>query len=141
MNDERGSMSTTESRRYKPLKRVDEKPYALKSRLKSYAVDIVRLFRRLPSDREDIRVVSRQLLRCGTSVAANHREASRARSRAEFVSKIELCIQEADEALFWIEILGEGCGVAGLEPLHEETDEIISILVATARSTKRNNSL
>ncbi len=112
----------------------------LRVRLKSYAVEIVRLFNVLPRGREDVRVVSKQLLRSATSVAANHREACRARSRAEFVSKIEICIQEADESIFWLELLRDGCDLRDLDELLLETNEIISILVATARTAKRNDA-
>ena len=110
----------------------------LKKRLKNFAIAIVHLYESLPERRRAARTIGHQLLRSGTSVAANHREACRARSRAEFVSKIEVCIQEADETMLWLELLGEGCRIDSdsLRSLHEETNEILSILVATVRTAK-----
>ena len=81
-----------------------------------------------------------QLLRSGTSVAAHVREASRARSDAEFCSKIDGALQEADESQLWIELLREDCGIVGdtTERLHVETNELIAIFVTMAGNTRRN---
>lgn len=76
----------------------------LRERTKAFAGAIVRLYISLPRRREEVAVLGRQMLRSGPSVAANYREASRARSRAEFVAKIELCAQEADETILWLEL-------------------------------------
>ena len=80
------------------------------------------------------------MLRSGTSVAANYREASRARSRNEFVSKIEMCSQEADETLLWLELLRDDCGVElpEISALWREADELIAIFVTMAKRTKEN---
>ena len=80
------------------------------------------------------------MLRSGTSVAANYREASRARSRNEFVSKIEMCSQEADETLLWLELLRDDCGVVlpEISALWREADELIAIFVTMAKRTKEN---
>ena len=80
------------------------------------------------------------MLRSGTSVAANYREASRARSRNEFVAKIELCSQEADETLLWLELLRDDCGVElpEISALWREADELIDIFVTMAKRTKEN---
>ncbi len=71
-------------------------------------------------------------------MAANFREASRARSDAEFVSKVEVCVQEADETSLWIELLHEDCGVSSdsVGSLLQETDELISIFVTMAKKVK-----
>jgi four helix bundle protein len=82
-------------------------------RTKQYASQVIRLYVRLPKEREEVHVLGKQLLRSGTSVAAHAREASRARSDAEFCSKIEVALQEADEAHLWIELLHENCGIDG----------------------------
>lgn len=81
------------------------------------------------------------MLRSGTSVAANYREASRARSDAEFVSKVELCAQEADESMLWLELLEEDCGIEsdGLTWLLQESDELIAIFVTMAKNVKDRN--
>lgn len=72
---------------------------------------IVRLFVSLPKQRPEAQVIGRQLLRSGTSVVANFREASRARTTSEFVSKLEVSIQEADEADLCLELLRDDCGI------------------------------
>lgn len=110
----------------------------LRARTKAYAGAIVRLYVKLPKQRGEVDVVGRQMLRSGTSVAANYREASRARSDVEFVSKIEVAAQEADETDLWLELLQDDCEVRDLEipPLRKETDELISIFVAMSKKVK-----
>jgi four helix bundle protein len=90
-------------------------PEQLRDRTKVFAVPIVKLYRLLPRG-PDSQVVARQLLRSGTSVAANYRAACRGRSRAEWLAKIGLVVEEADETVFWLEMLtdceivsSEGC--------------------------------
>src|SRR5437868_12689565 len=83
----------------------------LRDRTKQYASSIVRLYVRLPKRQPEVHVLGNQLLRSGTSVAANFREASRARSVSEFVSKLEVCVQEADESDLWLQLLRDDCGV------------------------------
>jgi four helix bundle protein len=117
---------------------MDERKEALRKRTKAFAGRVVRLYVGLDKKREEIRVVGKQLLRSGTSVAANYREASRARSAAEFISKIEQCAQEADESQLWLELLQEDCGiVAGLiNPVWHEADELIAIFVSMSKNTR-----
>jgi four helix bundle protein len=76
----------------------------LRERTKKFAIRIVRLFRSLQKSAEG-RILGRQLLRSGTSVAANYRACCRARSRAEFIAKIGVVVEEADETVFWLELL------------------------------------
>ena len=84
-------------------------------------------------------VLGHQLLRSGTSVAAHVREASRSRSTAEFSSKINGALQEADESQLWIELLREECAIDGAEidALHQETNELVAILVTMSKNTRR----
>ena len=82
------------------LERIKE----LQDRTKRFAVAVVRFFSRLPKT-EAASVIGRQLLRAGTSVAANYRSACRARSAADFISKISIVLEETDETLFWLELL------------------------------------
>lgn len=112
-----------------------------RARTKAYASAVIRLYCGLPRQRDEVSILGRQMLRSGTSVAANYREASRARSRAEFISKIELCAQEADETQLWFELLRDDCGIASkaLDLLLQETDELIAIFVTMARNTKRDD--
>ena len=111
----------------------------LRERTTKFAIKIVHLYGALPvNDRYDIQVVGKQILRSGTSVAANYREASRARSKAEFISKIDICTQEADETLLWLEVLNEGCKLSliAMETLQREANELISIFVTMSKNSK-----
>jgi len=109
-----------------------------RQRTKQYAVCIVRLFVGLPRTREEVRVVGGQLLRSGTSVAAHVREASRARSDDEFVSKLGGALQEADESLLWLELLREECSIASsvTQPLEQEASELIAIFTTMINRTR-----
>ena len=111
---------------------------SLRQRTKAYASMTVRFFCSLPREREEVRVLGKQMLRSGTSVAANYREASRARSQADFVSKIEQCAQEADETMLWLELLRDDCSITSekLEQLWRESDELIAIFVTMAKNSK-----
>src|SRR5690348_6542315 len=117
------------------MSRISE---ALRQRTRTYASSIVRLFVCLPKNRPEIQVIGRQLLRSGTSVVANLREASRARTTTEFVSKLEICIQEADETDLWLDLLRNDCGIFYREvaDLLSETNELISIFITMAKRSK-----
>ena len=111
----------------------------LKQRSKQFALRIVKLVGALPRTRE-AEVIGKQLLRSATSVGANYRAACRARSKADFISKIGIVEEEADESLYWLELIVE----AGLLPassvsdLMREADELVAIFVATGHSAKKN---
>jgi len=83
----------------------------LRGRTKRYASAIIRCYAELPKEREEVRVIWKQWLRSGTSVAAHAREASRARCDAEFCSKLDGLLQEADESQLWLELLRDDCGI------------------------------
>lgn len=118
---------------------MDERKEALRRRTKAFASTVVQFYIGLDKNREELRVLGKQLLRSGTSVAANYREASRARSDAEFISKIEQCSQEADESQLWLELLQDDCGIPAslAQPLWQEADELISIFVTMSKNTKQ----
>jgi len=118
---------------------MDTKKQELKNGTRLFAGRIVRLYSALPLNPVEVSVIGRQMLRSGTSVAANHREASRARSPEEFVAKIGICCQEADETQMWLELLKEDCriGLDEIENLWREADELISIFVTMSKNTKR----
>src|SRR2546422_2253654 len=99
MNAEVGTRNAEQQARVTP-------PRDLRERTKAFALDIVRLVQRLPRDRA-ADVIGRQLLRAGTSVAANYRSARRARSRREFLAKLGVVEEEADESAFWLDLLTE----------------------------------
>lgn len=113
----------------------------LKLRTKKFAGRVVRLYISLPLRRPEVSILGRKMIRSGTSVAANYREASRARSPAEFISKVEQCAQEADETQLWLELLRDDCGLdlAEITALWKEADELISIFVTMAKRTKENS--
>jgi four helix bundle protein len=113
------------------------KPEQLRDRTKQFAIRIVRLSKVLPKS-EESRVIGRQLLRSGTSVAANYRAVCRARSRAEFIAKIGVVVEEADETVFWLEMLIEAEIMKKnlIEKLLTEATELLSIFVASQRTAK-----
>ena len=110
----------------------------LRERTKAFAVRIVKLFRALPRT-TDAQILGKQLLRSGTAVAANYRAACRARSRAEWIAKIGLVVEETDETVFWLEMLAE-CSVVRaelLKALMAEAQELTAIFTASHRTAKR----
>ena len=111
----------------------------MKQRTKEYAKRVVKLCRTLPQSREG-NLIGSQLFRSGTSVGANYRAACRARSKADFVSKLAIVLEEADETLYWLEIVTEtGLVETGrIGNLMKEADEIISIIVASINTAKRS---
>jgi len=113
---------------------------ALKSRTQKFATRIVRVFQSLPHT-PDAQALGKQLLRCGTSVAANYRATCRARSKADFISKMGVVVEEADETVFWIELMTE-TGVLKTERMHDLLSEanelaIFSASLFTARKRRR----
>ena len=115
-----------------------ERTQALRRRTKQFAGAVVRFYVDLDKRREEISVLGKQLLRSGTSVGANYREASRSRSDAEFIAKIELCAQEADETQYWLELLYEDCDIdkALTQPIWNEAAELIRIFVTMSQNTQ-----
>jgi len=111
----------------------------MRVRSKAFASEIVRLFIRLPRQREEVRILGRQMLRSGTSVAAHVREASRARSDAEFCSKLDMLLQEADETQLWLELLAEDCALedSAILDCHSEANELISIFTTIVSKVRR----
>jgi four helix bundle protein len=113
----------------------------LRDRTKQFASRIVRFYVSLPRQRKEVEVLGHQLLRSGTSVAAHVREASRARSDAEFCSKLDAALQEADESQLWLELLRDDCGITTdeLGALSNEANELISIFTTMVSKTKRKS--
>ena len=107
----------------------------LATRTKKFAVRIVRLSAALPRSRE-ADVLGRQLLRSGTSIGANYREPRRARSKPDFLSKIGVCVQEADETCYWIELLAEAeiVKASRLSALLDEANQLVAIFTASGRT-------
>jgi four helix bundle protein len=108
-----------------------------KKRTQRYALRVIRLVESLPEDRTS-RILGDQLLRAGTSVGANYRSSIRAKSRADFISKMGTVEEECDESLFWMEVLIEAGKIpaARLAGLLQEGSEIIAIVVASIRTAR-----
>ncbi len=109
----------------------------LVERTKAFAVDVVGLIQELPRNRV-ADVIGHQLLRAGTSVAANYRSARRARSRREFLAKMGIVEEEADESSFWLELLVEAQVVASqrVVELRHEAEQLVAITVASIRTAR-----
>jgi len=110
----------------------------LQARTKAFAIRIIEAFARLPKD-EAARIIGRQFLRSGTSLAANYRAACRARSAADFISKVSIVTEEADETLFWFELLVEADLISPklAAPLLWECAELLKIFSASLATAKR----
>lgn len=126
MNDERGMMNDIERR-------------DLRKRTKTFALRIIKLYASLPKSTE-AQILGKQVVRSGTSVGAHYREARRARSTAEFISKVEVALQELDETMYWLELLCESEIVpeARLSGLKDEAEQLMKILVTSAKTAKKN---
>ncbi|HYT49753.1 MAG TPA: four helix bundle protein [Pyrinomonadaceae bacterium] len=110
----------------------------LRKRTKLFALRIIKLYASLPKSTE-AQVLGKQVVRSGTSVGAHYREAKRARSTAEFISKIEVALQELDETIYWLELLTESGIVpeARLTNLKSEAEELMKMLVSSAKTAKK----
>lgn len=114
-------------------------PQELKARTKQFALRVLSLVAALPKTIEG-RAIANQLVRCGTSVAANYRSACRARSKAEFVAKLGVVLEEADETQLWLELIVEGklLSAKRVEPLLNEATELVAIFVTSRKSASAN---
>jgi four helix bundle protein len=116
-----------------------QKAAELKQRTKTFAIRMVKLYRSLPHS-PDAQTLGKQILRSGTSVAANYRAVCRARSKAEFIAKMGVVLEEADETVFWLELLTE-TGVRSQErtqDLLEEANELLAVFGASLRTSKQS---
>jgi len=116
---------------------VQTEEHDLRRRTKKFALSVLRMFSALPKTTE-ARILGKQVLRSGTSVGANYREAYRARSRAEFISKCGDSLRELEETLYWLELLVDaGCVPSEkLDALRQECDELIAIFVTILKRSK-----
>ena len=117
------------------------KSQELKNRTKQFAIRIVKLFRSLPKTEEG-RILGRQMLRSGTSVAANYRAVCRARSKAEFIAKIGVVVEESDETVLWLELLVDTDIVreSRMTSLLAEANELLAILAASQYTARQNKA-
>jgi len=109
----------------------------LKKRTKQFGLRVIHLIEALPSSRA-ASVIGRNLLRSGTSVGANFRAASRARTRPDYISKLGMAIEQADESLYWMEMLVEAKLIPGekLTALMKEANELVTILTTSAKTRR-----
>ena len=114
-------------------------PEDLRTRTKKYALRVIRLYRALPRKDAVADVLGKQLLRSATSVAAHYREACRAKSNLDFISKLEGAQQELDESDLWLELLADSDVIKAtlIQPLRQETNELIAIFVTMTTNLKK----
>ena len=119
---------------------MSEKPPELKPRTKEFALRVIRMCSKLSKADTVAQVLGRQVLRSGTSVGANYREASRGRSKAEFIAKIGDCLKEIEETEYWLELLVDsGCvSRPKMADLLDETRQLIAIFTTIDKNAKRN---
>ena len=117
---------------------MSDKPQDLKPRTKAFALRVIRMYSELPKNDTVAQVLGKQVLRSSTSVGANYREASRGRSKAEFVSKTGDCLKEIEETEYWLELLVDsGCvGSSKMSDLLDETRQLIAIFTAINKNSK-----
>ena len=137
MKDETGRQSSNDEWKNREEDMTPNTPPDLRTRTKQFALRIIRLFVALP--RTDVaQTLGKQLLKAGTSVGAHYREGSRARSTAEFISKLEGGLQELEETAYWLELLVESEVMPAdkLRSLQQEADELTAILVTCVKNAK-----
>src|SRR5208282_3776278 len=117
---------------------MNEEPQDLKPRTKAFALRVIRMYSKLPKSDTVAQVLGKQVLRSGTSVGANYREASRGRSKAEFISKIGDCLKEIEETGYWLELLEEsGCvKPTRTDDLLDETRQLTAIFTTIDKNSK-----
>ena len=113
----------------------------LKRRTQRFAVEILKFADKLPNKRS-LNVLSNQLLRCSTSVGANYRAACKGKSTADFINKIFIVEEEADEAIYWLDLMEEAGLVSSNEifPLKKEANELTAIFTAIGKTAKANQA-
>ena len=118
---------------------VESRPFDLVARTRAFSLETIRFYSRMP--RQPVaQILGRQLLRSATSVGAQYREARRAKSTADFLSKTEGALQEVDEAGYWLELIQDS-GIetdSSINVLRAEAKELLAIFVAITRTVKRN---
>lgn len=110
----------------------------LKQRTRKFALDVIKLVEKLPRDMVS-EVLGKQLLRSGTSVAANYRSATRAKSSADFINKMSIVEEEADESVLWVDLLEASNRLKSdaAQPMMKEAGELTAIAIASIRTARR----
>ena len=122
---------------------MEQKPEDLKTRTKRFALRVIRMYAALPKSDTVAQVLGRQVLRSATSEGANYREASRGRSKAEFISKIGDSLKEIEETTYWLELLVESGIVpaAKMADLLDETDQLTAIFTTIEKNAKAGGGM
>jgi four helix bundle protein len=112
----------------------------MRARTKQFTLRVMKVVSALPDNTQG-RIISHQLMKSGSSVGANYRAVCRARTRRDFINKLGVVIEEADESAFWLEVTGEGnvLDPRQLAPLLQEANEIVAILTAALKTARKNN--
>jgi len=112
----------------------------IKKRTKQIGLDIIKLIDELPA-KPSSWAISKQLIRCSTSIGSNYRATCRAKSNSDFINKLKIVEEEADETIYWLELLEESGLTAASQTasIKKETNEILSIIVASIKTMKKNN--
>lgn len=113
----------------------------LRFRTKRFAIDCWKLCKNIPKSRE-YDAWARQLIRCSSSVGANYRASQRAKSAADFINKLKIVEEEADESIYWLELFQEVLGKSKKEIklVKQEANELLAIIVASIKTARKNNS-
>jgi len=111
----------------------------LKRRTQRFAIDVIKFVENLPPNRS-LNVLVNQLLRCSSSVGANYRSACKGKSTADFINKIVIVEEEADESIYWLELMEESglINLNGIVPLKKEANELTAIFTAIGKTAKAN---
>lgn len=122
---------------------MDNREFAqgFQARTKKFALDVIRFCAKLP-DRPELWDVRRQLVRCATSVAANYRACCHARSKADFIAKMSVVEEEADETAFWLELLDDLKTRQNpeLTRLHDEAGQLLAVVIASKKTARKNDA-
>lgn len=113
----------------------------LRARTKAFALSVIRVYSTLPNTTA-AQVIGKQVLRSGTSVGANYREAFRARSKTEFSAKLGDCLKELEETIYWFELLQDS-GILNnekLQAVYREADELTAIMVKSIKTVRKKNA-
>jgi len=111
----------------------------LKKRTQQFALRVIRMYRKLPKT-EEARIIGKQVLRSATSVGANYRSSQRGKSKRDFIAKLAIAEEEADETCYWLELIIEAeiMSATLLDPLLDEAKQITAILTASGKKAKEN---
>jgi four helix bundle protein len=141
MNQNQKSKETASAIPHSALRTPHSAVPDLKKRTRAFALRILKLVDALPKTTA-VRALASQIVRSGTSVAANYRAACRAKSPADFIAKMGIVEEEADETLFWLELLEESelVATAKLAAIKNEANELIAITVASIKTARRNRA-